>query len=1115
MTTGDGSHERRIEELMALRGLRRPAAERSAGSPGLSRGPLAPGQERLWMLDQLHPGSCQYNIPMAWRIEGDLDEDGLSRGLRELCRRHEALRTVFHVRDGRPEQRVVDDLPVLVVEDLGSVAPQERHRAVADRLRADAGTPFDLTAGPAVRMRLYRHDDHTRTLSITVHHIVFDDWSSTVLERDLAALCRAAGAGGLEHAQPLPTRYLDWVVRERERIPSAEQLEYWRTRLDGAPATIELPVDSAAGDGPAPALQETVAVAQEDIESLDRLARSEGATSFMVMLAAWSALLHRASGQTDLVIGTPYALRESADTHELIGFFLNTLALRTDLAGDPSFRQLLARTRSTATDAFARSDVPFDSVVQALSPERAGARHPLFQVWFATDSADGAGLDLPGVTCTRIPLDGGEAKFDLALFVTHRPDATELVLEFDSSLFERAAIAYLGRQLGRLITSIAAEPDLPLSAHDLFDPGERELVLRTWNATDRPYQTPALVHHWFEQQAARTPDATAVEFGDERVTYVQLDRRADAVAQALRRAGAGHGVYVGIALRRSVDMVAAVLGTLKAQAAYVALDLSHPEERVALLLEDTGAPVVLVDGTTAQRLPHTPARRIDMAGIPQEPDAGGAPGGPGATAGSVAYVTYTSGSTGRPKGILMSHRAVGNLVAWQLDRYGPWQPGYRTLQFASLSFDVSFQEIFSSLATGGTLVLITEDERRDVHGLAALLNRRRVQRLFIPAAALQQVAEGFRASGLPPRTLDTVIAGSEQLVVTDDLRELFAALPEGRLHNEYGPSETHVTTAHTLPADPAQWPSWVPIGRPIANTRVYVLDAQRNPTPVGSRGEVYIGGIGLAHGYLGRPDLTTAAFVPDPYAPEPGARMYRTGDIARHLPNGDLEFLGRTDGQVKIRGFRVELGEVQANLDAHPGVRSAFVRVDGQRSDQRRLVAYVVPATGQELDAARLRAFLQRRLPDYMIPSAFVLLDRFPLTVNGKVDQRGLPEPDFAAHGAADTFVEPRDALEKEIAAEWEALLSVPRVGRDDDFFSLGGHSLLATRLLWSLRARLSVELALGEFYRLPTVAGLAGSVRRAQADRPATADGASDPPQGAEQRLDALFDDLLGPADR
>jgi amino acid adenylation domain-containing protein len=621
-----------------------------------------------------------------------------------------------------------------------------------------------------------------------------------------------------------------------------------------------------------------------------------------------------------------------------------------------------------------------------------------------------------------------------------------------------------------------------ITEHDVLGPDERELVLHTWNGASLAVEDGIAAHHWFERQAAAAPHAIAAECRGELVTYAALDRRAEAVAQVLAAAGAGDGAFVGIAVRRSGAMLAAVLGTLKAGATYVPLDLSHPAERIAMILEDTGAPVILTDVASRDRLPPTRARPIEVTDLPDQPGDGFRSAGlfTGMTAESVAYVTYTSGSTGRPKGILMPHRAVSNLVAWQLHQYRPLPPGYRTLQFASLSFDVSFQEIFSTFASGGTLVLITEAERRDLHGLVRLLNRERIQRLFIPSVALQQVAEGYRADGELPSALETVIAGSEQLMITDDLREMFSQLPWCRLHNEYGPSETHVTTAYTLPSDPATWPARVPIGKPIANSRVYVLDGPRL-VPPGSRGEVSIGGSGLAHGYLERPGQTAAAFIPDHFSGRPGARLYRTGDFARHLPDGNLEFVGRADSQVKIRGFRVELGEIEASLDACPGVRSAFVTIHGADSAHRRLVAYVVPDDGASPGSAGLREFLAQRLPEYMVPAAFMFLDGFPLTVNGKVDQHRLPAPHFGPIGQAASYVPPRDGMERMIAAEATRLLGTRPVGRDDSFFELGGYSLLAVELVRTVQKRFAAELTLADFYRQPTVAGLASLVRASQ----------------------------------
>jgi amino acid adenylation domain-containing protein len=585
-----------------------------------------------------------------------------------------------------------------------------------------------------------------------------------------------------------------------------------------------------------------------------------------------------------------------------------------------------------------------------------------------------------------------------------------------------------------------------------------------------------LAHQWFEWQAARRPAAVAAEFGDERVTYAELNDRADVTARVLAAAGVGVGTFVAVAVQRSVAMLVAVLGTLKAGAAYVPLDLSHPADRIALILEDTAAPLILTDPATRELLPPTPARLIEVTALQDEP---GAVVSDAATPDSVAYVTYTSGSTGRPKGILMPHRAVNNLVAWQLDRYRPWPDGYRTLQFASLSFDVSFQEIFSTFASGGAVVLITEAQRRDVHGLVGLLNRTRVQRLFIPSVALQQVAEGYCAGGSAPSTLETVIAGSEQLMITDDLRRLFTALPQCRLHNEYGPSETHVTTAYSLPADPATWPSRAPIGRPIANAQVHLLDADRRPVGPDVPGEIYIGGVGLAHGYLCRPQQTAAAFVPDPSSERPDALVYRTGDIARYLSSGELEFLGRADEQIKIRGFRVEPGEVEATITTYPGARSAFVKAHGDEAAHRRLVAYIVPHDGVALGVAVLRDFLRSKLPDYMVPAAFMLLDRFPLSVNGKIDQRRLPQPRFGDIDGGAPYRAPQDDLEQVIAAEIAGLLEVARVGTEDDFFALGGYSLAAATLLRALQRRFSVDLDLADFYKQPTVAALAERVRQ------------------------------------
>ncbi len=1119
--TGD-SPERRIAELLALRGLRS-TGDRPAHTENRNAGPLAPGQQRLWLLDTLQPGSCQHNVPMAWQLDGPLDEAALIRALRQLVLRHQPLRTAIQVVDGIPQQRIHDDLPRVELVDLSEFDSATATDRAAWLLDQDASTPIELSR-PPLRIKLYRLGEQRWTLSLIVHHIAFDDWSSGVLADDLAALYRAelTGSAAGAHADPdgslppLPIQYLDWAAAAADASCAADQqphLDFWRTHLADAPAAIDLPLRACAGTesglGSAPARHRPVPIPATDLDALSELGRAERCTWFMSLFAGWAALLYRVSGQSDLVVGTPFAQRQQVKAQSLIGYFLNTLALRADLSGDPTFRQLLQRTRATVTEASQHAELPFDHVVAALRPQRSSSRHPLFQVWLAADDTTDTTLALPGITATPVAFTGGDAKFDLALFAGRGPTGeSELVLEYDSSRFDDRIVEQLAGQLARLIRQAIADPDARLSRLELLSAADLTSVLHTWNGTDRRLPTEPLVQNWFERQVDRTPDAVAVEFNGKATSYTELAARTEQVAGALQDAGVRPGELVGIAVGRSVGMLAAVLGSLRAGAGYVPLDVSHPAERLSLLLADTAPGVILTDAGTADRLPPSTARLLDVNELP-------AAGGPAAPVtgdpGSTAYVTYTSGSTGRPKGIVMSHRAVSNLVAWQLDHYRQWlRPGARTLQFASLSFDVSFQEIFSTLAAGGTLVLITEDERRDLHGLARLLDRLRIERLFIPAVALQQVAEGYRNRADLPASLRTVIAGSEQLIITDDLRALFTALPEARLHNEYGPSETHVCTAYTLPAEPADWPEWVPIGRPIANDRIYLLDATGRPVAPGLRGEVHIGGAGLADGYLNRPGLTAAAFVPDPFGDRPGGRLYRTGDIARHLPGGELEFLGRSDSQVKIRGYRVELGEVQATLDSHPDVRASFIRVNGASSAERRLVVYVVPQVGRQLMSADLREYCQARLPDYMVPSMFLLLDKFPLTVNGKVDQEKLP-PAIADDTGID-HAEPRDELERTVAELMAALLPDTKIGRDQDFFAIGGHSLLATRLLWAVQDRFDIELTLADFYRRPTVAGLAAAVRTAphRPDEPIATPSDTD---HAEQDLDALFDELLGPA--
>ncbi|HEX7242822.1 MAG TPA: amino acid adenylation domain-containing protein, partial [Longimicrobiaceae bacterium] len=806
--------------------------------------------------------------------------------------------------------------------------------------------------------------------------------------------------------------------------------------------------------------------------ALRALARREGATTFMALLAAWQLLLSRWSGQDDVVVGTPVAGRSDPALEEMVGFFVNTLAVRADLSGAPDFRGLLARVREEVLGAYAHQDVPFEKVVEELRVERSLGWHPLFQAMLVLQNTPAEELRLPGLTLRAFEAETGTAKFDLLLEVVERGDALACALEYSTDLFDPATAARMAAHFGVLLERVAADPGRAVGAIDLLPAAERLQVLEGWNGTALAYPERACVHHLFEAQALRTPDAPALVFGGERLSYAELDARADRLAALLRARGVGPDSRVGLCVERSAEMWTGVLGILKAGGAYVPLDPEYPAERLAFMLEDSGAQVVVAGAEAAERMSF---RGVEVV----RPGEGGvAAGATPVHPDNLAFVIYTSGSTGRPKGVAMTHRPLVNLVAWQ---EGAWlRPGPAvTLQFATISFDASFHEAFSCWAEGGTLVVVPEEVRRDPAALLELVERAGVERMFLPYVALQHVAETADARGTVPSRLREVQTAGEALRVTEPIRRWLAALG-APLHNHYGPSETHVVTAHALEGDPAGWSPLPPIGGPIANTQCYVLDGAGGPAPVGVPGELYVGGVSLARGYLDRPDATADRFLPDPFAGEPGARMYRTGDRVRWLADGTIEFLGRADTQVKVRGFRIEPGEVEAVLGTHPSVREVVVVAREDAPGERRLVAYVVPEGGKP-SAAELRAHVGERLPEYMVPSAVVALDALPLTPSGKTDRRALPAPERADPG--DGWTPPRTPTEEIVAGIWAGVLKLERVGARDDFFALGGHSLVGTQVVSRVREALAVELPLRALFEAPTVEGLAARVECARAE--------------------------------
>jgi amino acid adenylation domain-containing protein len=959
-----------------------PRADRTAPLP------LSFAQERLWFIDQLEPGSAAYNVPLALDLAGPVDAAALERAIGEIVRRHEPLRTVFAATDDAPvqvvrpfagfhlatldltasadEKREDDDLAASLDEERGDAEPtasadekrdgddlsassdesDASDEAVERLIAEEARRPFDLAAGPVIRATLIRTSAGEHTLVIVLHHVATDAWSGGIFFRELAALYQAFTAGDDSPLADLPVQYADFAAWQRGWLRGEaleRQMAYWRRRLAGAPAVLELPTDR-----PRPAVQELAgallpfALPPDTADAARMLAKREGATLFMVLLAAFQAVLQRWSGEEDVVVGTPIANRTRPELERLIGFFDNTLALRTDLSGDPSFGALLRRVRETTLEAYAHQDVPFEKLVDELKAGRSLSHSPLFQVMLTLQNTPaGGGVELGQVTVSGRAADTGTSRFDLTLILAEMGDgALAGWAEYATALWDAATVERMTAHLGALLRQAGGQPDAPLSALSLLSTDERETVLRGFNATNRPLAD-ATVHEIVRRQAERTPSAAAVELRGERVTYAELETRANRLAHRLVRLGVRPDARVAVSMERSAEMAVAVLAVLKAGGCYVAVDPGYPADRVAYMLEDSRAAVILTTSAVAARLPRTDAAvvRVDAerAEIGAEPSSD-----PNVAVHpeNLLYTLYTSGSTGKPKGAALPHRALANLLAWQVERWGG-DAAARTLQFASLSFDVSFQEIFSTWAAGGTLVLIDDDTRRDGEALLAYLRAQAVERLFLPFAALQNLAETAEQADARLPGLRQVITAGEALRSTPQLRAFFAANPAARLENQYGPSETHVISAHPVGGEPEAWPALPPIGAPVANTRLYVLDGRMQPTPVGVPGELYAGGANLARGYLGRPGLTAQKFVPDPFGAA-GGRLYRTGDRVRWRLDGALEYLGRTDFQVKIRGFRVEPGEIEAALSEHPSVVQAAVVVRGEGA-AKRLAAYVVP----------------------------------------------------------------------------------------------------------------------------------------------------------------------------
>uniref|UniRef100_UPI000AC1C4AF non-ribosomal peptide synthetase n=1 Tax=Pseudomonas syringae pv. coryli TaxID=317659 RepID=UPI000AC1C4AF len=1040
---------------------------------------LSFSQQRLWFLSQLQASaSAAYHIAGGVKINGQLNRPALQAALDRIVARHEALRTGFTSLNGTPFQHIHEPAAfALAVHDLRHQPDVEG--ALQHLSALEAAAPFDLEQGPLIRGQLVQVGECEHVLLITLHHIASDGWSLVRFLRELGALYDAFCTGQSDPLPPLPLQYVDYAAWQRRWIDGAVlqgQLTYWREQLSDAPPLLTLPADR-----PRPAVQEyTGGRVDFSLDTaltaeLKALAARHDVTLYMTLLAAWAALLARLSGQEDIVIGSPVAGRTRTELEPLIGFFVNTLALRCRVNGSETLAALLAQVKATTLAALAHQDLPFEQLVEALNPQRSLAHSPLFQTLFAWQEAGGDGLTLPGLQTQPLNVGQVTAKFDLLLALEDDGEQLQGSIEYASSLFDQSTVERYAEHLQILLGAMVRDASQPLASLPVLSDAQRRHVLYDWNTTAADYPRAQAIHHLFEAQVARTPQAVALLDDDQQLSYDALNQHANVLAHTLLSSGVGPGERVAVCLPRGVQSIVAILAVLKAGGAYLPIDPAYPDERLRYMLQDGQPRVVLTDAALAARVPSSSAgvRLILTDSLPPLPASPPASNPATAfTAQQLAYVIYTSGSTGQPKGVCMPHRALVNLMHWQ-QRTQTTPGGLRTLQYAALGFDVSFQEIFSTLLSGGELVLISEAERLDMAMLGELLRRRRIQRLYLPYVALKALADQVRADRQPIDDLQQIITAGEQVVITETIRQVFAdQLAHVRLHNHYGPTETHVVSAFELPACAHHWPRLPSIGRPVANARVYVLDALQQPVPVGVGGELYLAGDAVACGYFNQPDLTLERFLPDPFSAasdQPAPMMYRSGDLGCWQADGTLAYLGRADRQVKVRGFRVELEEIEAQLNTVAGISQAVVLLREDDPQSQRLVAYLLvdEAMRDACDPQTLRSYLSNRLPEYMVPAAYVPLSHFPISPNGKLDRDALPMPDAGAY-ASQAYEPPQGEIEPLLAALWCSLLNVEQVGRQDHFFALGGHSLLAVQLISRIKNQLMVEIRLQDVFAAP-----------------------------------------------
>jgi amino acid adenylation domain-containing protein len=1048
--------------------------------------PASFAQQRLWFLDQLEPGTAAYNLVRAFRITGPLDNNALAAAFRAVIRRHESLRTIFESVDGEAQQFVLPDvevaIPVVNVADL----PEKDREPEALRIASEEGKkPFDLTRGPLLRALLVQLSPEKNLLVLAMHHIITDGWSISILFREIARSYEAAIESKDPHLPELPLQYVEYAQWQRKYIAGEvldTQVKYWKNKLAGAQTMLELPIDH-----PRPQTHSWRGATEELIFDADTLvalkefAQKQGATLFMVSMAALQGLLWRYTGQDSILIGTPTAARNQMEIENLIGFFVNTLVFRADFNSDMTFRDLLRQVRECALEAYAHQDVPFEKLVEQLVPQRVMNTTPLFQVMFTFQNIPKQVFQISGLEMEELEFETGIAKFDLSVEAFEDDEARfHCRFEYNTDLFEAETIARTVDHFRNLVNSVLKNPDLLVSSIPIMDGEEREQILQRWNDTAASTSHDSRIDTAFEKRVSLTRDSTALVFEEKSITYKQLNEDANRVAHYLVKKGVRPGSLVGVSLERSTELTTSLLAVLQAGAVYVPLDHTYPKDRLASMLEETIPACVIASSATRSKLPVGISNVITIdseADLIQRESSSNLEVKSGDPR---AYVLYTSGSSGKPKGVEGTHAGALNRMQWMWERY-PFAAGEVCCQKTNLGFVDSVWEIFGPLLAGVPSVIVPQETLLDPEELITYLAQYHVTRLVLVPTLLRALLDHAPTLGerLPELKLWTC---SGEALPWELAARFQKACPQATLLNIYGSSEVAAdVTWHEVRERAEGKLGTVPIGKPIANTQVYVLDRKMNPVPVGVQGEIYVGGAGLALGYWKQPELTAEKFVENRIAPQTSARLYKTGDLGRWQRNGELEYLGRIDSEVKVRGMRLDLREIETVLGAREEIEEAVVELASDNGDEPRLLAYVVTKEGRDVSAGELRRYLRTKLPEHMVPSSYLRVEKVPLLPSGKVNRRALREESGVAL-SEQGIVRPETDIERKLATIWEELLKRKEVGVDQNFFELGGHSLLVLQVMARIRRMFEVELAVRTMFEEPTIAGLAKEVEKAQA---------------------------------